>query len=424
MANAEQGPPDPNDGQAEDDPDEEKKASPLLVWPWLLFTADPETQSLLWRQAFMLGGFIFGCAGVMLCKEVNGTCYFATGIAFLSSFMAQNRVFRIKGLKRIEQGIVTENNNLDDIKEDLDAGVQLAKKIVEAVDEYEDELVEVVEEIKAKSQLSTVNTLAYTHTVSRLETKSVAIADKFKDIEYAVDRIYRADGVLKDEVDAICQNIGEIREKSEQMSEDISAVVDLHQRLTDSKTKLGDELRKFNEMRQQINSSGRIWAANVFDMASTLQHRYDELVSLSLALQSSSMKELAHNIEHMDGMPGWTWEKFVEFLSRLPQNVRAAANLSHLRFLFRQLRGESLDGIVEYEDFEFEILQKELLPLRDVFKSGADEYSSNDEDPSLDADGTFNQQEARGRAQLQARGQGVDASRAQQEHKTSAQVSL
>jgi len=380
----------PTTAEVEEAADSETKNNiPFFVWPWYLCTKDEPGQYM--KGALMCLGMFGTAAGVKMCDEYPIWCLGSAGVALVCSVLAQREIYMSGNLKRIHHGLEKKNKFIAEDTVNLNWSMAKNKENVELVALCETNLEKEVTKLTEVAGHQQISTLGFMGRIDALQDQRSKMKDSFSAIRSTIYQIYGSDEKLEDELEVISQNLEDLQECEKEMLQDLENLRETYVNLCNSKERLAKELCAFRKMREMIESVGIKWTKNIVAMTETMKMKYKALFQLCMTFSTNFLKEIVHNCEYMDGKPGWTWDKFQELLRRLPNNIRAKADFSMMRQIFRTellkvsgTKEAKLLGYraVRFDVFEKEIVRKCLLPLCDVFTSGADNLSVHDTDES------------------------------------------
>jgi len=359
-------------------PDEEKSKTPFFVWPWRLCTEGDFNS--LWKGALMCVGMFATAAGVQLCEPYPQWCLGSAVFALLCSFLAQAEVYRTANLKKIHHGLEYKNKAIELHTEHLTFSMGKNKEQVEEVFDCEVALGKQLEKLEKVAGQQAGSRETFSYHVDKLFEQRVKIKNSYDSIDETLNNIFNTDNNLGDELDVFKQHMEHLTQFEKEMAEDLRNLRANYDSLNSSKQNLEKELKAFHRMKNIVEDAGCKWTKDIIGMTESMKGKYQDLFQLCMTFSTNFLKEMVHNIEYMDGNEGWTWDKFQELMRRLPNNIRAKADFKKIRKRFRdeliKAKGSKQAQILGYNAVSFEVFQKEivqklLLPLCDVFSSGA-----------------------------------------------------
>jgi len=335
---------------------------------------------------------MFGtAAGVKMCEPYPIWCLGSAVVALTCSVLAQREIFMSGNLKRIHHGLEVKNKCICKESEDLQWSMGKNKECVESVHNCHRDLEIQVLHLTDIANKQEISRLTFNSKVESLMSQRQIIKDSFQGFKSVVNQLYGSDQKLEDELDIFTDLVNDLQDCENEMTEDLGELASTYKHLHDSKDRLRDELEAFNKMKEIVQKAGMNWTKDIVEMTDSMKQKYVELYQLCMTFSANFLTEIVHNCEYMDGKPGWTYDKFQELLQRLPANVRAKANFRRIRRVFKdELRKAAMSkeakllgyNAVNFEIFQKEIVQNCLLPLCDVFTSGADDMIVDDESES------------------------------------------
>jgi len=364
--------------QKQDKTDEKVKA-PFFVWPWIICQTGEIGPH--WKGVLMCIGMFGTAAGVKMCEPQPIWCLGSAVVALTCSILSQMEIFRTGNLKRIHHGLEYKNKSIAAETKVLKFSMDRNEEQLEEVFDCEKNLERQVEKIEKIAGKQASSRETFSHHVEKLLEQREKIKASFDVIEKTLDNIYSSDDQLADELDMFKILMNDLINCEAEMTEDLSHLHVQYITLNKSKRRMDKELGAFKKMRKTVEDAGVKWTKDIIGMTESMKFKYQDLFQLCMTFSTNFLKEIVHNIEYMDGNAGWTWNKFQELLRRLPNNVRAKADFRQIRKSFRSALMEASAhkeakllgyNAVPFEVFQKEIVQKLLLPLCDVFSSGAD----------------------------------------------------
>jgi len=375
-------------------PADEGEKVPFFVWPWKLCTEDDK--SAYWKGALMCIGMFGTAAGVKMCELYAEWCIGSATVALLCSFLAQREIFLTGNLKKIHHGLEYKNKSIIEETDILKFSMNKNKEQVEDMFSIEKDLGVQLRKLEnvAGKQLNSRRT--FNENVEKLRVQREKIKTSFVDIQKTMKQMYGSDDKLADDLENFSAHIEDLTDCESEMREDLNKLKETYNKLNDAKQNMHKELKAFQKMKQIVEDAGIKWTKDIIGMTESMKFKYKDLFQLCMTFSTNFLREIVHNVEYMDGKPGWTWEKFQELLRRLPNNVRAKADFRAIREVFRKelMKAAShkqakLLGsyAVSFDVFQKEIVEKLLLPLCDVFSSGADNIEVEDDVDESDMKG-------------------------------------
>jgi len=380
---------------AEDDEEQaggqkKKDDVPFFVWPWYICTK-PDCWPYA-KGAFMCLAMFVTAAGIEMCEPYPIWCLGSAGVALICSVLAQREIYMSGNLKRIHHGLQNKNKCICKDSDVLQWSMGKNKECVQTVHDCHRNLEIQVEKLENIASLQEISRLQFGTKVESLMMQREAIMNNFQGFKSVIRELHGSDEKLEDELDAFTDLINEVQDVEKEMTEDLQLLSNSHQHLEDSKDRLQDELEAFYKMREIIENSGVKWTRDIVEMTESMKQKYKDLFQLCMTFSVNFLKEIVHNCEYMDGKPGFTLNKFQELMKRLPNNVRAKANFRLISRIFkdelRKAASSKEAKLLGYKAVHFEVFQEEivrncLLPLCDVFTSGADDVVVDDEMESI-----------------------------------------
>jgi len=158
------------------------------------------------------------------------------------------------------------------------------------------------------------------------------LAQTFHEIEQIVETLSDKEGDVQRRCTILKKELKKLRAHNKAIAETYNNLVEEHENVQLTNKRMGEQIKKFQEMRQSFIDQRDI-------LKNSMRGNLTGLNSMMENYEILYLQEIAHNTEFLDGQEGMTPEKFAEFIRRIPANMQVSED--KLISLFDELMDEN-----------------------------------------------------------------------------------
>jgi len=337
-----------SDVEKGDEPEEEEESSseelidreidvPMFVFlwtykPWHLFG------HLI--PFFLTHSCLFCAFGVLLCNYgyAESCCTWIGLCGFVSCILGMSKIQTFSFLLGESEILKDELTKMRKLMAKFENENQALKETLVKLEEQSEALKEQSGKLERFNTDLNLTTEYYETHVREFKRERLELAQTFFEIEQIVETLTEKEGNLQQRCTILKKELKKLRAHNKAIAETYNNLVEEHENVQLTNKRMGEQIKKFQEMRQNFIDQRNV-------LKDSMRGNLSGLNSMMENYEILYLQEIAHNTEFLDGRAGMTAEKFEEFIRRIPANMQVDED--KLISLFEELGNE--DFICNHE---------------------------------------------------------------------------
>jgi len=337
-----------SDVEKGDEPEEEEESSseelidreidvPMFVFlwtykPWHLFG------HLI--PFFLTHSCLFCAFGVLLCNYgyAEACCTWIGLCGFVSCILGMSKIQTFSFLLGESEVLKDELTKMKKLMAKFENENKALKETLVKLEEQSEALKEQSGKLERFNMDLNLTTENYEVHVRKFKHERLELAQTFFEIEQIVETLTEKEGSLQQRCTILKKELKKLRAHNKAIAETYNNLVEEHENVQLTNKRMGEQIKKFQEMRQNFIDQRNV-------LKDSMRGNLSGLNSMMENYEILYLQEIAHNTEFLDGRAGMTAEKFEEFIRRIPANMQVDED--KLISLFEELGNE--DFICNHE---------------------------------------------------------------------------